>query len=124
MSLFNSKPKKEKAVVPVTAQKSPVVNASASTAGHIRHDVLVRPHVTEKATASAQRGVYVFEVSLKATKKEITKAVRALYKVVPVKVAIVPILSKKIIVKGRHGATKGSKKAYVYLKKGDKLEIV
>jgi len=36
----------------------------------------------------------------------------------------VPIRSKEIIVKGKKGRTKGGKKAYVYLKKGEKIEVM
>ena len=80
--------------------------------------------VTEKATALSERGVYAFEVARNATERAIEIAIRSLYKVSPVKVAFVPIRSKEIIVKGKKGRTKGGKKAYVYLKKGEKIEVM
>lgn len=88
-----------------------------------RSSALTRPRITEKATFLSERGVYVFEVSPRATKREVAAAVRELYKVTPAKVAMAPIPRKKILVKGKRGETGGGKKAYVYLKKGEKIEI-
>ena len=90
----------------------------------VRFEVLQRPHITEKATAGGERGVYVFEVSPNATKGKITDAVSRLYKVSPVKVTIVTMPKKRITVKGRTGFRRSGKKAYVYLKHGDKIEVV
>lgn len=88
--------------------------------------VLKQPRITEKATIKAENGVYVFEVNVNATKKEIGSAVMHYYKVVPVKVNIVKIPAKKIFsrAKGKKGVKAGGKKAYVYLKKGDKIEVI
>lgn len=87
-------------------------------------DVIRRPRVTEKASSVSGMGVYGFEVLSDATKKEIREEIRALYKVVPVKIATVRIPAKKITVKGKAGVRKGGKKAYVYLKEGDKIEVM
>lgn len=87
-------------------------------------NIIVRPRITEKASlVSETQGSYVFEVSKEATKKSIHDAVKHLYKVTPVKVNIVKLPSKKITMKGKSGRTGGVKKAYVYLKKGEKIEI-
>jgi ribosomal protein L23 len=93
---------------------------------HIKRDtVLVRPRVTEKAALSADKsGVYVFEVTTDATKKAIIASVRDAYKVTPIKVRLVAIPKKKTFVRGRRGSKGGGKKAYVYLEKGDKIEII
>lgn len=106
----------------VHEEKTPA--AISAAAGTSEATVLLRPRVTEKATALALRGVYAFEVTKGATERMVKSAIRALYSVSPVKVAFVPLRSKEIIVKGRKGRTKGGKKAYVYLKKGEKIEIV
>ncbi|MDO8619816.1 MAG: 50S ribosomal protein L23 [bacterium] len=92
--------------------------------GKMNPGVLVRPHITEKAAASAEKGVYVFNVSLHANKLEIARAVALFYKVNPIKVTIVAIPKKRITVKGRPGFRKGGKKAYVFLKKGEKIELM
>ena len=87
--------------------------------------VLLRPHVTEKSAQLTARGVYSFEVAQNATKKSVAQAGMALYKVTPVKVALVRVPTKRVILRTRRGwGTKGGlKKAYVYLKKGDRIEF-
>lgn len=85
--------------------------------------VLIRPRVTEKSTTSAENNVYVFEVAKDVNKFQIKEAVEFLYKVTPVKVRVVTIPSKRIIYRGKRGVKSGGKKAYVYLKEGDKISI-
>lgn len=85
-------------------------------------NILLRPRITEKANSVAERNVHTFEISSKATKKEVGEAIKAFYKVVPLKVRIVRNPSKSVFVKGRKGIKPGVKKAYIYLKKGDKIE--
>jgi large subunit ribosomal protein L23 len=85
--------------------------------------ILVRPHVTEKATISAENNVYVFEVAKDANKFQVKEAVEFLYKVNPIKVRMVTIPSKRIIYRGKRGVKSGGKKAYIYLKEGDKINI-
>ena len=87
--------------------------------------ILKNPRITEKATVLAEQNAYTFDVAINATKKEIEKAVKALYKVTPLHVRTVRVVSKKVMPRGRRGkigATSAGKKAYVYLKKGDKIE--
>ncbi|MDO8590355.1 MAG: 50S ribosomal protein L23 [bacterium] len=90
--------------------------------------VIIRPRVTEKAgiLSDSEKGrmVYVFEVSKNSTKRTIAEAVRALYKVSPEKVAVLKIPPKKSHIRGRVSYGKTYRKAYVYLKKGDTIEIV
>lgn len=82
------------------------------------------PRITEKASFSMEKNIYVFDVSKTATKTEVAKAIFALYKIKPVKVNILRVPKKKIMVKGKEGIKGGGKKAVVYLKEGDKIEIV
>mgnify|MGYP001610033214 FL=1 len=84
--------------------------------------VLLRPRVTEKATAMSIQGVYAFEVAEKATKKDVSGAIRAYYEITPVQVRMARNPAKRVIVRGKKGIKPGVKKAYVYLKKGDKIE--
>ncbi len=87
--------------------------------------VLLRPRITEKAALGADKnGVYVFEVTPEATKASIAASVRTLYKVTPVKVHVATMKAKKVFVRGKRGVKSGGKKAYVYLKKGDKIELL
>ena len=80
--------------------------------------------VTEKATDAIGGKAYVFNVSPLANKKEVAKAVFAIYKVRPVKVNILKIPRKATFAKGRKGAKGGGKKAVVYLKPEDKIEFI
>ena len=87
--------------------------------------VLLRPRITEKAAIGADKNnVYVFEVTEDATKYSIAASVKASYKVTPVRVNITKIAAKKVFIRGKRGVKSGSKKAYVYLKKGDKIELI
>ena len=86
---------------------------------------LKRPRITEKAAIAIDKNnVYVFEVATDATKKSIAASVKAAYNVVPLKVRTASIPSKAVFIRGKKGVKKGSKKAYVYLKKGDKIELL
>lgn len=84
----------------------------------------LRPRVTEKATYLAEKGVYVFDVPHDATKGAIRSAIKTLFKVNPVKIAIVRLPAKKVFARGKKGRTARIKKAYVYLKAGEKIDIV
>lgn len=89
--------------------------------------ILKNPRITEKATVLAEGNVYTFNVDTNTTKNEIIKSVKALYKVTPVQVRTVTIPTKKVTPKTRNqkiGTKGGGKKAYVYLKKGDKIEVL
>jgi large subunit ribosomal protein L23 len=89
------------------------------------NNVLLRPRITEKAVLGADKSnVYVFEVTSDATKKSISASVQAVYGVKAVKVRVAPIPAKQVFVRGKKGVKSGGKKAYVYLKKGDKIEVL
>jgi large subunit ribosomal protein L23 len=86
--------------------------------------VLIHPHITEKATFSAENSVYVFKVQSNATKTSVEQAFKEKYKVNPIKVRTVTIPAKNVFVRGKKGIKSGYKKAYIYLKKGEKIEII
>ncbi|MFA5023164.1 MAG: 50S ribosomal protein L23 [Candidatus Paceibacterota bacterium] len=86
--------------------------------------VLHSPRITEKSTALAERGGYVFVVDTKATKPLIKEAFVSKYKAVPVKINIVNLPAKTTFKRGIRGSKSGVKKAIVYLKAGDKIEVV
>ena len=85
-------------------------------------NILIRPHITEKATMSANSSVYVFVVDPKATKGQVQKAFVEKYKMTPTKITTVTIPAKVVVVRGKRGTKSGYKKAYVYLTRGQKLE--
>lgn len=88
------------------------------------HTIIKRPHITEKATHLSEKGVYVFEVSTKTNKREVIKAVHALYNITPAKIRMITVPAKKVFVRGRVGFTAKMKKAMVFLKKGDVIEAL
>lgn len=87
-------------------------------------EVILRPRITEKATDSQEKNSYVFEVFDKANKKSIAKTIERIYKVRPIKINIAKNPSKNVFIRGKKGVKRGVKKAYVYLKAGDRIEIV
>lgn len=85
------------------------------------HPLVLGPRVTEKSALTSERGGYTFNIKENANKSEIKKAIKELYNVVPVKISIANIKSKKVNRRGKIGIKQGGKKAVVYLKKGDKI---
>lgn len=131
MALFGRNKKEEKkstaevSSVPATTPKAvKVTSASSSSVADYAH-VLKSPRITEKATMHQAISVYTFDVAERATKRDVIAAVRALYKVTPRKIAIVTIRPKlrRSMRTGQSGISKGGKKAYVYLKKGETITI-
>jgi large subunit ribosomal protein L23 len=89
--------------------------------------VLKSPRITEKSTDLAEGGksaVYVFEVAKGSTKTEIKQAFIAKYKAQPVKINVVNLPSKNVVRRGRKGVRPGVRKAMVFLKAGEKIEII
>lgn len=89
--------------------------------------VLVHPRVTEKATFQSEKGIYVFNISPRATKKDVAEAVKTFYKVTPRKINITKVPSKRVNIRGKqnkYGVKSGGKKAYIYVKKGDTIDII
>jgi large subunit ribosomal protein L23 len=85
--------------------------------------VLLKPHIAEKSTLLNEKGIYVFEIGKKTNKVMVGRAIKEKYGVLPQKVNIVNIPSKKISFRGKKGTKRGFKKAIVCLKKGDKIEL-
>ncbi len=86
--------------------------------------IIKNPRITEKASVAMEKNSYIFNVSEDANKTEIKKAIFALYKVHPTKVNVLPIPKKEIFSRGKKGVRGGGRKAVVYLKAGDKIEII
>ena len=97
---------------------------AATSAIDTRHyDVIVAPHITEKATMASEHNAVVFKVAEKATKPQIKAAVEALF---GVKVTGV----NTIVQKGKTKRWKGTpyrrsdmKKAIVTLAEGQSIDI-
>jgi large subunit ribosomal protein L23 len=89
--------------------------------------VLLRPRVSEKAAALAsvqvKSPVYTFEIGPRANKNQVKQAVSQQYKVTALRVNIINVAGKKIFMRGKVGRRPGLRKAMVYLRPGDKIEI-
>ena len=86
--------------------------------------LIKKPWVTEKSGMAGTQGKYVFMVKDAATKPEIKKAVKEIYKVDVVAVNVVNRAPKRKRFGGRlKGTQDGYRKAYVTLKEGQKIEI-
>lgn len=122
MAIFKKEKKKDSME---TKEAAPAKKTTLSTVrgGEFEY-VLTKPHITEKASMHAENNVYVFEVSKRANKATVRSIVKELYKVDPVKVNIVNLPAKKVVSRGIKGMKPGKKKALVYLKKGDTIEII
>ena len=86
--------------------------------------VIKKPWITEKSARLNENGSYVFIVTNSATKSEIKKAIKLIYKV---DVAKVNITTKPDRIKGlgsRATRKAGHKKAVVILKSGQKIDII
>jgi large subunit ribosomal protein L23 len=121
MGLFGKKAAPEaETAAPARAAKKPVTPSY-----HDANAVIVRPRITEKAALLLERNVYTFEVRKGTTKYEVRDAIKALYKVTPVSVRIVNQEPRhyKSVTRGRSMMDNGLRKAYVYLKKGDSINL-
>lgn len=134
MGLFSTK--KEQKVTPTTktahkeavtktiAKKVKANKAPKQYSADVLETVIESPRITEKAAYRAEKGVYVFNVTPRSNKTQIAQAILAIYNVKPVKVNITQITKKSVMLRGKRGTKGGGKKAYVYLKKGDSIEII
>ncbi len=95
-----------------------------SGAGFVTKYVLVKPHISEKATDLAATGFYVFKVEKTANKKEIKVEVEKKYKVRVTSVRVINIPSKRKRVGKTLGKKKGYKKAIVGVKKGQSIDLM
>jgi large subunit ribosomal protein L23 len=99
---------------------------TASKAGkgsELAYKWIVKPIITEKATFLGAENKYIFEVSLKANKIEVAKAIESLYNVNVVKVNIIRQRGKKITYGRITGRTKQTKKAIVTIKQGQSISV-
>jgi large subunit ribosomal protein L23 len=87
--------------------------------------ILKNARITEKAAYMTLQHGYVFEVAPDATKNDIMKAIEALYGLKPRKVNIVNKKAHAFVSRSRNrrGIKSGLKKAYVFLNKGEKIDI-
>lgn len=93
------------------------------------NSLLLKPHISEKSFGSAEKGVYVFSVPLTSNKQVIKTSVENQFKVtvVDVKTSVLKGKPKRVVRKRQRPTVSHRtdiKKAYVTLKKGDKIAMI
>lgn len=124
MALFGKKKTVEKESAKAEAPKK-AAKVSLATDNDLS-SVIQGVRISEKTVNISESNVYTFVVRKDANKFLVRDAVKALYNVTPVKVNIVNKVAAKRL-KGSRGKMvheKGMKKAYVYLKKGETINLV
>lgn len=93
------------------------------TNASLPYDLIKRILRTEKAQASSEKAnTYVFEVATFATKSELKKGIERIYKVKVQEVRVVNLPRKPKFLRRSPGYTSESKKAYVRLVAGSKID--
>lgn len=134
MALFGNKKTEEKkpeekatkkVAAKKPASKKKAATNTTSSKKVVARDVLLRPHITEKAAQATAQNVYTFDITRDADKKDVAAAIQSVYKVKPIKVNVVKTPGKRVRLRTRRGFGQKSmtKKAYVYLKDGDRIEF-
>lgn len=86
--------------------------------------VILRPVISEKSTALKDKGnIYCFEVHKEATKHDIKNFISKIYNVHIERINVMNVKGKIKRKRFQEGKKKDWKKAYVKLKKGEKIEI-
>ncbi len=121
MAIFGNKKKKEIKETNVPRHRA---RTTASVDG-IANEIIQAPWFSEKALIATEKGVYSFEVSLRATKAEIAAAIKEIYKVEPRKIRTVNVKGKPKAMRTKRGTGHRSarRKAYVYLNAGDTIQF-
>ena len=90
----------------------------------IRHfDVVLAPHITEKATMASEQNAVVFRVANDATKPQIKAAVEALFNVKVTRVNTIVQKGKTKRWKGEAYRRSDFKKAIVTLAEGQSIDV-
>lgn len=126
----NSKPKA--AAKPASAKSSGVAKKVEKTTepksskgnSFDASKIIRNPRITEKAANVSDQNVYTFDIYPKATKIEIVKAIKESYGFTPLNVNVLAIPTKRVWRTTANGVKRGGRKAYVTLKKGDKIEFI
>ncbi len=125
MALFGSKKETAEAAPEVTKKVTKKKKTVATGTGDLSW-VIKKPRITEKAALLNDKNVYVFEVARRATKTDVTNAITEHFKVTPIKVNIVNRTPRRTKSRARNRTVvvSGEKKAHVFLKKGDTINLI
>ncbi len=122
MALFGTDTKKKETKKEAPARKS---GASKASPRGMEHVTLIAPWFSEKALIGTEKGVYVFAIPKAATKPDVAAAIERVYKVTPRQIRIANLPGKRVSLRGRRGTgiRARRRKAYVYLKKGETINL-
>ena len=116
--------KKEEKKEEIKKEAEKKTSVSKKPLSHSRaHSVLIKTHVTEKATSEEIFGKYTFVVNRESSKVEIKNAVKDVYGVLPVKVRVIHMDGKKTSTGRIRGKRKDWKKAIITLPKGKTIDV-
>ncbi len=87
------------------------------------YDVILAPHITEKATLASEYNAVVFKVAGDATKPQIREAVEALFDVKVKGVNTIVVKGKSKRWKGKPYKRNDVKKAIVTLAEGQSIDV-
>ena len=91
---------------------------------HIKsYDLILNPIITEKATTLSSFSQVVFSVPFDSNKKQIKNSVESLFGVSVKKINLIITKGKTKRFKGKMGKRKDTKKAIIFLEKGQKIDI-
>lgn len=132
MDLFGRKRNTEEKAAPKKVVKKAKADKSAKAVKPARTgaysgyaSILSRPRITEKASVVSEvSNAYTFEIPKTASKHDVARAIQEFYKVIPRKVTTTTLPGKRKLVRGRMADLSGVKKATVFLREGDKLEVI
>ncbi len=85
--------------------------------------LIISPRLTEKASVLSSGNIYTFNVVQNATKTTLAKEIEKKYKVKPIKITVSNNPRVRVFTRGKIGYKTGFKKASVFLKKGDKINL-
>ena len=89
----------------------------------VENKFIISPRITEKASMQSNANAYTFVVTHNATKHTIAAEIKKEYKVTPLAINITKLPGKVKLVRGKYGETSSTKKAIVFLKKGDTIKL-
>ncbi len=89
----------------------------------IKENILLRPVITEKSSMLNASGSYTFRVTDYATKQDVRKAVERKYKVTVERVNMVTVHPKKRMRGAIVGRISGYRKAVVFIKDGQTIDL-
>jgi large subunit ribosomal protein L23 len=114
----------QKAAKAAAKAAAPQTPKAAIQASERLINLLIAPHVSEKAARAGEKhNQFVFRVQLDATKPEIAKAVELMFSVEVEAVQVVNVGGKKKRFGASFGRRSDWKKAYVSLKSGQTIDL-